>query len=78
MNPAIDATIKANTKLLDVVSKWPATEAVFRRYDDKAGVCLCCSCLFDTLEEIAKKHSLDLNNIMREINNVAVRIKSNE
>lgn len=77
MNPTINATIMTDTTLLDVVSKWPATEAVFRRYDDKAGVCLCCSCLFDTLEEIAKKYELDLNSIMREINYVVTK-KSGE
>jgi len=63
--------ITSGANLLDIVSKWPAADALFRRYDEKADVCLWCSCLFDTLEEIAKKYELDLNSIMREINDVA-------
>jgi len=79
MKPSINATITADATLLDIVSKWPATDTVFRRYDDVAGVCLCCNCLFDTVEEISKKYALDLSSIMREINDVITeRNKVNE
>jgi iron-sulfur cluster repair protein YtfE (RIC family) len=75
MNLSIQTTVTADSTLLDIVSKWPATDAVFRRYDDQAGVCLCCSCLFDTLEEIAKKYELDLNGVLREINDIITKEK---
>ncbi|KUG24379.1 hypothetical protein ASZ90_005844 [hydrocarbon metagenome] len=51
--------ISADTILLDVVSHWPATEAVIKKYDEKAGVCLCCSCLFDTVGDVAARFALD-------------------
>ncbi|MBN1473244.1 MAG: hypothetical protein JW914_01385 [Syntrophaceae bacterium] len=70
MNSSINATVTADATLLDIVSKWPTTDAVFRRYDDLAGVCLCCNCLFDTIEEISQKYSFDLSSLMREINDV--------
>jgi len=28
--------------VLDVVSRWRETEAVFKRYDARAGECICC------------------------------------
>ncbi|PKN71018.1 MAG: hypothetical protein CVU54_03290 [Deltaproteobacteria bacterium HGW-Deltaproteobacteria-12] len=64
------AGIAADATLLDVVSKWPTTEMVFRRYDDKAGTCLCCTCLFDTIEDVAVRHTLDLAQLMRELEDV--------
>lgn len=59
--------ITPDTILLDIVSKWPTTETVFRRYDEAVGVCLCCTCLFDSLEEIAARHGLDLKQLIREL-----------
>jgi len=51
--------ISEDTILLDVVSNWPATETAIKKYDEKAGVCLCCSCLFDTIGDVAARFSLD-------------------
>lgn len=77
--PEHEVSITPDTVLLDIVSRWPETVNVIRRHDDKAGVCLCCSCLFDTLEAIAGKYSLNLAGIMREINDaVAGKSQVNE
>jgi hypothetical protein len=57
--------------LLDIVLRWPITETVFHRYDEKAGVCLCCTCLFHTVEEIAERFALDLTGLIKEIENTA-------
>jgi len=51
--------ISEDTILLDVISNWPATETAIKKYDEKAGVCLCCSCLFDTVRDVAVRFSLD-------------------
>ncbi len=51
--------ISAETILLDVVANWPATQKVIKKYDEKAGVCLCCSCLFDTVGDITARFCLD-------------------
>jgi hypothetical protein len=46
--------------VLDVVSRYRETEAVFRSYDKKAGVCVCCDALFETLADMACKYNLDM------------------
>lgn len=73
-----ETVISADTILLDIVSRWPTTEAIFRRYDEKAGVCLCCSCLFDTLEDIASRFSLDLKALLHDIEEGALGKKPAE
>lgn len=59
--------IDANMTVLDVVSRYRQTEAVFRRYDEKAGVCLCCHALFDSLREVADKYGLDLDRLLADL-----------
>lgn len=53
--------------VLDVVGRFRQTEAVFRKYDAKAGVCLCCQALFDPLEQVARKYSLDLTGLLQDL-----------
>lgn len=50
--------------ILDIVSKYRHTEAIFKQYDDKAGVCLCCQALFDSLGDLGDKYGLNLTEIM--------------
>jgi hypothetical protein len=57
--------------LLEVLSRWRQTEAVFRRYEQQAGVCLLCKALFDTLAEAAAKYGLDLEQLLGELQAVA-------
>jgi len=59
--------INAQMTILDVVSKYRETEAVFKRYDQKAGACLCCEELFEPLWKVAEKYHLDLNKLMYDI-----------
>lgn len=66
-----EISLTSDMILLDIVSRWPATEAVFRRYDEKAGVCLCCTCLFDTIEDVASRFSLDLKAFIHDIEKAA-------
>ena len=47
--------------ILDVVSRYRETEAVFKRYDKLTGACLCCQSLFKTLQEVARHDGLNLN-----------------
>lgn len=71
MHTSIEADVTADATLLDIVSKWPTTEMVFRHYDEKAGVCLCCTCLFNTVEDIACRYGLDLARLMRDLREAA-------
>jgi hypothetical protein len=56
--------------ILDIVSKYRHTEAVFKQYDEKAGVCLCCQALFDPLKDIADKYCLNLEEIISDLKKV--------
>jgi len=57
--------------ILDVVSMHPKTEEVFKRYDEKAGVCLCCQALFEPLEDVANKFGLDLEQLLSDLRTAA-------
>jgi G3E family GTPase len=56
--------------VLDIVSRYRATEAVFKRWDSQAGECICCQALFDTLQQVADRYRLDLDQLMAELNKV--------
>jgi hypothetical protein len=53
--------------ILDIISRYRQTEAVFKQYDEKAGVCLCCQSLFDSLEDLGDKYGLDLQRLMADL-----------
>ena len=53
--------------VLDVISGHRETEAVFKRYDQKAGVCLCCEALFETIRGMAEKYRLDLDALLADL-----------
>ncbi|MBW2096340.1 MAG: hypothetical protein JRI80_15805 [Deltaproteobacteria bacterium] len=53
--------------ILDIVSKYRHTEAVFKQYDDKAGVCLCCEALFFPLKDVAHRYGLNLSELISDL-----------
>jgi hypothetical protein len=59
--------ITPNMSLLQIVELSPRAEEVLHQYDDEAGCCLLCNNLFDSLEEVAKVYSLDLNEILAKL-----------
>ncbi len=61
------ASLSPDLTLLEVLSRWRRTEAVFRRFEAEAGVCLLCHALFDTLAEAAAKYGLDLDRLLLEL-----------
>ena len=63
--------------LLDVVSRFRATEDVFRSYDEHAGVCLLCKHLFDDLESICARYSIDLREMLEKLEYAANTSASN-
>ena len=71
MNQDKKPTIHPDMTILDVVYRYRQTEAVFRQYDEKAGVCLCCQALFDPLKEVARRYGLDLTELMAALECVA-------
>jgi hypothetical protein len=59
--------IRPEMTVLDIVSQHRETEAVFKRYDEKAGECICCQALFDTVQDVAEKYGLDLGQLITEL-----------
>lgn len=59
--------IHPDMTILDVVAMYRDTEKVFRQYDEKAGVCLCCQALFDPLKVVAHKYGLDLDELLKDL-----------
>ena len=64
-------SITADMTILDVVSRYRQTEAVFKEYDKKADACLCCQALFDPLKEVAKKYGLNLERLAADLEMIA-------
>ncbi len=65
--PRIAPHITPDMTLLDVVHTHPATEVVFRSYDAKAGACLLCTALFDSIETVAARHHIDLARLLDDL-----------
>jgi len=60
-------SIRPEMTLMEVVDLYPSTEAVFRKYDQQAGVCLCCMALFEPLREMAEKYYLNLKMLLDDL-----------
>ena len=66
---SLDKAVKITPQMtvLDVVSQYRKTEAVFKRYDAAAGECICCNALFDSLGDVADKYCLDLARLITDL-----------
>ncbi len=62
-----EKTIRPDMTVLDVVSRFRQTEAVFKKYDKLAGVCICCQALFEPIEEVARKYNLALPELLADL-----------
>lgn len=56
--------------VLDLVAAYPATEAVFRRYDGPAGCCILCQALFETITTLAVRFGLDCDALLSDLNRI--------
>jgi hypothetical protein len=59
--------------VLDTISRYRATESVFKSWDDRAGECICCNALFDTVEQVSIRYGLNLNVLMAELDLAATK-----
>ncbi|WP_321531550.1 hypothetical protein [uncultured Desulfuromonas sp.] len=66
--------IRPDMTLLDIVSAHEQTIEIFHRYDEQAGVCLCCTVLFETVEAVASAYQLDLAALLTDLNHAAVSL----
>jgi hypothetical protein len=60
-------SIDPTATLLDTVAAHPETEAVFRAHGEAAGVCILCEALFETIENAARLHGLDLEKLLQDL-----------
>lgn len=70
--------VTKNMVILDLVNKHPETIPVLSDYDRKFSTCICCSSLFETLEKAAKKHRLNLEKLLADLNEVLSTNKDNQ
>lgn len=56
--------------ILEIVDKYPQTESIIRKYDQQAGVCLCCQALFESLRDTAIKFGLNIEKLLDDLNQV--------
>jgi len=61
------AIINAEMTVLDVVSRYRQTEAVFKRYDREAGACICCEALFEPISVVATRYGLPLKRLLADL-----------
>ena len=62
--------IHKDMTVLDVLFMCRETEEVFRKYDEQAGVCICCDTLFETLETVSAKYGLDLARLLYDLEKI--------
>jgi len=63
--------ISPEMTVLDVLSRYRQTEMVFKKYDEEAGVCICCQALFDPLRVVAERYRLDLEKLLADLHSAA-------
>ena len=59
--------ITPDMTVLDIVAAHKGTEAVFRARDQAAGECILCNALFDTVRQVARRYSLDLDDLLADL-----------
>ncbi len=62
-----DHKIRSEMTVLDVVSRYRKTEAVFKQYDKQAGVCICCQTLFEPLSRVAVRYGFNLEKLLEDL-----------
>jgi len=62
-----DRRITPDMTVLDVIDRYRNTESIFRKYDEQAGVCICCQALFETIGDVAAKYELDLDHFLSDL-----------
>ena len=71
-----DHKIHPEMTVLNIVSKYRETEAVFKNYDKKAGVCICCHALFEPLSKVAVIYGLNLEKLLEDLEDVSCAIRA--
>jgi len=57
-------------EILEIVDAYPETEDVFRSYDEATGVCVLCTHLFEKVEDLTETYGLDLDEMIKRLQEV--------
>jgi hypothetical protein len=71
MAKGMSTCIAPEMTVLDIVSSYRQTEAVFKSWDRRAGECICCRALFDTVAQVAVRYGLDLDRLLADLDAAA-------
>ncbi len=64
-------TIRPEMTILEIVHSFPGTQAVFASYDSRAGRCILCEHLFETLGWLIDSYALNRGKILCELTRAA-------
>ena len=70
--------ITKDMTILDIVDKYSETIDVFQAYDKTHLTCICFTSLFETLENTASMHNLDLVKLLSDLNKTLQKINIEE
>ena len=62
------AKISPDMTILDIVSTDSKAVDILKSYDEQAGECICCTSLFETLDKVAEKYGIDLDDLLNDLN----------
>ena len=62
--------------VIDIITRYRETEKVFKKFDEKAGVCICCEALFDTIQVVSERFKLELESLLSDLKIVVDTQKS--
>ncbi|MDI6711272.1 MAG: hypothetical protein QME76_11440 [Bacillota bacterium] len=60
--------ISKDSTVLEVLKNYPEARPVFDRYGNQYGVCITCTALFNTLEELANTRRIPLEQMLADLN----------
>jgi len=63
--------ITGEMTILSVIEQYPETRRVFDAYGAQCESCLCCTYLFETLAEVARRHGFALDRLLADLNRAA-------
>jgi hypothetical protein len=69
-SPSPPAVITPEMTVLDIIDRYRETEWVFKAWEEKTGVCICCQALFSSLAEAAERFGFDLKGLLNALNTV--------
>ena len=69
--PKKENRIHPEMTVIDTITRYRETEQVFKKFDTRAGPCICCDALFDTIGVVAETFHLELDSLLSELNAAA-------